>query len=77
MPPDGILGLGLSSALSTFPASSLLETLFSEGKLADQVFAFKFTKSGEGILYIGGVDKGQYTGDITFVNVVQPANKVS
>jgi hypothetical protein len=76
MPQDGILGLGLTSD-SVFPASSLLETLFNEGKLGDRVFAFKLSKSGEGILYIGGVDEEQYTGDITFVNVLQPANEVS
>jgi cathepsin D len=62
-----VLGMGFSS-VSEYHASSLLETLVSEKKLANGIFAFHITSDG-GELYIGRVNKELYTGDITFVNV--------
>jgi len=66
-PADGMLGLAFPS-MSKYPASSLLETLFNERKLPYDVFSLKLTPD-KGELYIGGVNKLLYSGDITFVDV--------
>jgi hypothetical protein len=66
-PADGMLGLGFQS-ISQYYATSLVETLISEGKLSHAAFSFKLTPDG-GELYIGGVNEQLYTGDITFVDV--------
>ncbi|KAF8593697.1 acid protease [Ceratobasidium sp. AG-I] len=63
-PEDGILGLAFSS-ISAIGQPTLIETLYSQGKISSPTFAFRLATSGSE-LYLGGVDTAKYTGTITY-----------
>ncbi|KAG0269040.1 hypothetical protein DFQ27_004972 [Actinomortierella ambigua] len=67
-PADGLLGLAFES-LSTLKASPLVKTLFSQGQLDEQVFSLKLA-SYDSELFLGGANRGLFTGEITYTPVV-------
>ncbi|GAA5888886.1 hypothetical protein JCM6882_002890 [Rhodosporidiobolus microsporus] len=78
---SGILGLGWT-ALAASKAVPLVESLAHNGSLPEQVFGFAFethtftTASADtapgGTLTIGGVDTSAYSGEINWINIVEP-----
>jgi len=70
-PPDGMMGLAFRS-LSSYPASSLFETLVQEGKVTEPVFSIKLTSDG-GELYLGGMNGDLYQGEIIYTPVTKVA----
>lgn len=66
-PPDGLLGMGYQT-ISEYNSPPFVQTLISQGKTDQPVFAFKLAKSGSE-LYIGGVNKNLFTGSFTYVPV--------
>ncbi|KAI9459522.1 acid protease [Boletus coccyginus] len=68
-PADGLMGMAFES-ISVYGASSLFQTLISEGQVTDPVFSFKLSSSGAE-LYIGGVNCELYTGDFAYAPVTQ------
>lgn len=71
---DGLLGLGYE-ILSVNQATTPLDNMYNEGLISDKVFAFKLGNSDgeDGELLFGGIDSSLYTGDITYVPVVEQA----
>ncbi|GAA6002757.1 hypothetical protein JCM10207_007660 [Rhodosporidiobolus poonsookiae] len=78
---SGILGLGWASIASS-QAVPLVQSLADNGTLPEQVFGFAFetgtfttassvTAPG-GTLTIGGVDTSAYSGEINWIDIVQP-----
>jgi len=65
------MGLAFRS-LSSYPASSLFETLVQEGKVAKPVFSIKLTSDG-GELYLGGMNHDLYRGEIIYTPVTKAA----
>ncbi|EGO21894.1 hypothetical protein SERLADRAFT_335370, partial [Serpula lacrymans var. lacrymans S7.9] len=70
-PADGLLGMAFQS-LSDYRASPVFQTLVSEGRTSEPVFAFKLATSGSE-LHIGGTDSKAYTGEFSYADVVLPA----
>jgi len=68
-PPDGMLGLAFQS-MSSYPASSLFESLVHEGKVTEPVFSIKLTSDG-GELYLGGTNGDLYAGNIIYTPVTE------
>lgn len=66
-PEDGILGLAFSS-ISSIGQPTLIETLYSEGKISAPTFAFRLATSGSE-LYLGGTDSAKYTGTIGYASL--------
>jgi len=71
-PPDGMLGLAFQS-MSSYPASSLFESLVHEGKVTEPVFSIKLTSDG-GELYLGGTNRNLYRGEIIYTPVIEAAH---
>ncbi|GAA5993315.1 hypothetical protein JCM11641_001454 [Rhodosporidiobolus odoratus] len=79
---SGILGLGWAQIASS-RAVPLVQSLADNGTLPEQVFGFAFethtftTASAStapgGTLTIGGVDTSAYSGEINWIDIVQPA----
>jgi len=66
--PDGMMGMGFQS-ISKFNASPVFQTLVSGGAVKSSVFGFKFNTSGSE-LYLGGVNNKLFTGDFTWVSLI-------
>ncbi|KAL0581946.1 hypothetical protein V5O48_000003 [Marasmius crinis-equi] len=66
-PPDGLLGLGFPQ-ISVFKENPFFQTLVSQGKVTEPVFAFKLSTS-DSELTLGGVDSSKFTGELTQVPV--------
>merc|ERR1719157_530494 len=67
---DGICGMGLDD-ISVDHVETPLRALVNSGKLDEPVFAFYLGSGGAaGELVIGGVNPARYTGDFTYVPVV-------
>jgi len=66
-PADGLLGMGYES-LSSYGASSVFQTLVSQGQVSTPVFSFYLAESGSE-LYIGGTNQNHYTGSFTYMPV--------
>ncbi|KAJ1302426.1 hypothetical protein OPQ81_002744 [Rhizoctonia solani] len=66
-PSDGIMGLAFSS-ISQIGAPTFIENLYSQGKISAPTFSFRLASSGSE-LFLGGVDNGKYTGDVTWAPV--------
>lgn len=71
---DGLLGLGYET-LSVNHATTVLDNMYNEGVISEKVFSFKLGDSDgeDGELLFGGIDSALYTGDITYVPVVEQA----
>ncbi|CAE6507438.1 unnamed protein product [Rhizoctonia solani] len=63
-PEDGILGLAFNS-ISSIGQPTLIDNLYSQGKISAPTFAFRLATTGSE-LYLGGVDSAKYTGSITY-----------
>ncbi|KDN35437.1 hypothetical protein RSAG8_11575, partial [Rhizoctonia solani AG-8 WAC10335] len=63
-PEDGILGLEFNF-ISSIGQPTLIDNLYSKGKISSPTFAFHLATSGSE-LYLGGVDTAKYTGSITY-----------
>ena len=64
---DGICGMGWYD-ISVDHVQTPLQALVASGKLAESVFAFYLGSGGaKGELLLGGVDPAHYTGDFTYV----------
>ncbi|KAI0785249.1 aspartic peptidase domain-containing protein [Abortiporus biennis] len=70
-PPDGILGMGYQT-ISQYNTPPFFQTLVSEKKPTQPVFAFKLATSGSE-LFLGGVNMDLYTGPITYTTVTHQA----
>jgi len=66
-PPDGMLGMAFEQ-LSFYPARPLFETLVSEGKVTEPVFSIQITSGGDE-LYLGGMNRALYQGEIIYTPV--------
>ncbi|KAF9221206.1 acid protease [Gyrodon lividus] len=66
---DGIVGMAFAS-ISRFGASPVFQTLVSQGQTDEPVFAFGFLPPGPQ-LYIGGTNPDMYTGDFSYVPVIE------
>ncbi|CAE6382667.1 unnamed protein product [Rhizoctonia solani] len=66
-PDDGILGLAFNS-ISSIGQPTIIDNLYSQGKISAPTFAFRLATSGSE-LYLGGVDTAKYTGSITYVSL--------
>ncbi|CAE6480865.1 unnamed protein product, partial [Rhizoctonia solani] len=64
-PNDGILGLAFKS-ISVIGQPTIIDNLYSQGKISTPTFAFRLATSGSE-LYIGGVNTAKYTGSIAYV----------
>jgi len=70
---DGILGMGFKE-FSALNAAPFFETIIDQGQLKGQepVFAFSLAGPGSGSeLIIGGRNSSLYSGNLTYVNVIQ------
>ncbi|KAI5481256.1 hypothetical protein MNV49_004876 [Pseudohyphozyma bogoriensis] len=78
---SGLLGLGWSS-IANSGATPLLENIANGGNLSSEVFSFAFKTYSEtgniqetaagGTMVIGAVDTGLFSGEINWIDVVQP-----
>ncbi|KDN40814.1 hypothetical protein RSAG8_07832, partial [Rhizoctonia solani AG-8 WAC10335] len=66
-PEDGILGLEFNF-ISSIGQPTLIDNLYSKGKISSPTFAFHLATSGSE-LYLRGVDTAKYTGSITYVSL--------
>ncbi|KAI9444479.1 acid protease [Lactarius indigo] len=66
-PEDGHLGLAYES-LSNYGASTVFQSLVSQGQVHTPAFSFYLTESGSE-LYIGGTNKDHYKGSFTYMPV--------
>merc|ERR1712022_47786 len=68
---DGICGMGWDD-ISVDNVKTPLRALIDSGKLDEPVFAFYLGSGGaDGELTLGGVNPARYTGDFTYVPVVE------
>ncbi|KZP17216.1 acid protease [Athelia psychrophila] len=68
-PSDGLMGMAFEY-ISTYGASPVFQTLMSQKKPTDPVFAFKLSSSGAE-LSVGGCDSSLYTGNFAYAPVTQ------
>jgi len=68
-PSDGIMGLGFSS-ISSIGAPTFIENLYSQKAISEPVFSMYLASNGSE-LYLGGTNDALYTGNITYVDLVQ------
>jgi cathepsin D len=66
-PADGKMGLAFAS-ISQLKAPTIIDNLYSQGKIPAPVFSFHLATSGSE-LYIGGVNTAKFTGNIAWSNV--------
>ncbi|KAH7912656.1 aspartic peptidase domain-containing protein [Hygrophoropsis aurantiaca] len=66
-PADGLMGMAFQS-ISEYNASTVFDTLVSQGAVDEPVFAFKLAQNGSE-LYLGGTDSSLFKGDFTYVPV--------
>ncbi|KAH7335762.1 aspartic peptidase domain-containing protein [Rhizoctonia solani] len=66
-PEDGILGLAFNS-ISSIGQPTLIDNLYSQGKISAPTFAFRLATTGSE-LCLGGVDTAKYTGSISYVSL--------
>lgn len=64
---DGLLGMGYQS-ISQYDSPPPFQTMVSQGQTDIPVFAFKLAREGSE-LFLGGINDGLYTGDITYTPV--------
>merc|ERR1712187_604276 len=68
---DGICGMGWDD-ISVAHVETPLRALVNSGKLPESVFAFYLGSGGaKGELVLGGVDPAHYTGDFSYVPVIE------
>ncbi|CAL1703173.1 unnamed protein product [Somion occarium] len=70
-PPDGLLGMAYQS-ISQYNAPPFFQTLVSQGKTTQPIFAFKLAAAGSEV-FLGGVNAALYTGSFTTVPVTTQA----
>jgi hypothetical protein len=68
---DGILGLGFEG-LSLGGAETVFKNAIDQGLVKEPVFAFALGDNADGELTFGGIDKSKFTGDITWVDLMEP-----
>jgi cathepsin D len=65
---DGLLGLAYQS-ISAYQASPVFQSLVTQGQVPEPVFGLYMTQSNNSELFVGGVNKKNYAGSITYVPV--------
>lgn len=67
MQADGLVGFGFPALSSLAEGSSFPDTLFANGAISRNEFAFRLSNvSGDSQLYLGGYDRSQYTGSVSW-----------
>ncbi|KAF9219165.1 acid protease [Gyrodon lividus] len=67
--PDGLLGMAFQS-ISRYDESPVFQTLVTQGKTDEPVFAFGLA-GPQHELYLGGTNPDMYIGDFTWTSVIQ------
>ncbi|XP_049893587.1 pepsin A-like isoform X1 [Epinephelus moara] len=74
VPWDGILGLAFPG-LSVEGGTPLLDNMWSQGKILQNMFSMYLSSSVEGsMLFLGGTDSSYYTGSLKWIPLYQATN---
>ncbi|XP_042359907.1 pepsin A-like [Plectropomus leopardus] len=74
VPWDGILGLAFPG-LSVEGGTTIINNMWNQGKIPQNMFSMYLSRSGEGsMLILGGTDSSYYTGSIKWIPVYKATN---